>query len=47
MYFHSSLLDDIEMYEKQKPFRLADFTAMSHFLNVFLYKAVIGNLFGN
>lgn len=35
------------MYEKQKPFRLADFTAMSHFLNVFLYKAVIGNLFGN
>lgn len=36
----------MEMYEKQKPFRLADFAAMSNFLNIFLYKAVLGNLFG-
>lgn len=40
------LLDDIEMYEKQRLFRLGDFVALSHFLNVFLYKAVLGNLFG-
>ncbi|XP_066246822.1 ubiquitin-protein ligase E3B [Euwallacea similis] len=45
MTHYITLLDDIEMYEKQKPFRLADFVAMSSFLNVFLYKAVTGNLF--
>ncbi|CAG9759771.1 unnamed protein product [Ceutorhynchus assimilis] len=45
MTHYVTLLDDMEMYEKQKPFRLADFVAMSNFLNVFLYKGVLGNLF--
>lgn len=36
----------MEMYEKQNPFKLSDFVVMSNFLNVFLYKAVMGNLFG-
>lgn len=44
LYFR--ILDDMEMYEKQTPFKLSDFIAMSNFLNLFLYKAVIGNLFG-
>lgn len=34
------------MYEQQHPFKLSDFIVMSGFLNVFLYKAVLGNLFG-
>lgn len=34
------------MYEQQNPFKLSDFVAMSTFLNMFLYKAVLGNLFG-
>lgn len=41
-----SILDDMEMYEQQHPFKLPDFVQMSGFLNVFLYKAVMGNLFG-
>ncbi|XP_060527674.1 ubiquitin-protein ligase E3B [Cylas formicarius] len=45
MTHYVTLLDDMEMYEKQEPFRLCDFVAMSNFLNVFLYKAVLGNLF--
>ncbi|KAH1003133.1 ubiquitin-protein ligase E3B isoform X1 [Dendroctonus ponderosae] len=45
MTHYVTLLDDIEMYEKQRLFRLGDFVALSHFLNVFLYKAVLGNLF--
>ncbi|XP_050304811.1 ubiquitin-protein ligase E3B [Anthonomus grandis grandis] len=45
MTHYVTLLDDMEMYEKQKPFRLADFVTMSNFLNIFLYKAVLGNLF--
>jgi len=41
-----SILDDMEMYEHQDPFKLMDFIAMSYFLNQFLYKAVLTNLFG-
>lgn len=41
-----SILDDMEMYEQQNPFQLMDFIVMSSFLNMFLYKAVLGNLFG-
>lgn len=41
-----SILDDMEMYEQQKPFKLTDFIVMSNFFNLFLYKAVSGNLFG-
>lgn len=40
------ILDDLEMYEQQKPFRLTDYVNMSTFLNHFLYKGVLGNLFG-
>lgn len=36
----------MEMYEQQNPFKLSDFNAMSNFINIFLYKAVLGNLFG-
>lgn len=36
----------MEMYEQQKPFKLNDFILLSNFLNMFLYKAVLGNLFG-
>jgi ubiquitin-protein ligase E3 B len=35
------------MYEQQNPFKLTDFIVLSTFLNTFLYKAVLGNLFGN
>lgn len=41
-----SILDDMEMYEHQDPFKLTDFITMSYFLNQFLYKAVLTNLFG-
>lgn len=37
----------MEMYEQQDPFKLTDFVTMSYFLNQFLYKAVLNNLFGN
>ena len=40
------ILDDLEMYEQQTPFRLTDYVNMSSFLNYFLYKGVLGNLFG-
>lgn len=36
----------MEMYEQQEPFKLTDFITMSYFLNQFLYKAVLTNLFG-
>lgn len=36
----------MEMYEQQDPFKLTDFITMSYFLNQFLYKAVLSNLFG-
>ncbi|CAH2240226.1 jg1784 [Pararge aegeria aegeria] len=41
----SRILDDMEMYEKQDPFKLQDFINMSHFLNMFIYKSIIGQLF--
>lgn len=40
------ILDDMEMYEQQDPFKLSDFVTISYFLNQFLYKAVLNNLFG-
>ncbi|XP_067010981.1 ubiquitin-protein ligase E3B isoform X2 [Anabrus simplex] len=45
MTHYVTILDDLEMYEQQKPFRLSDYVAMSYFLNHFLYKAVLANLF--
>lgn len=35
-----TLLDDVEMYEKQTPFALAHYAAMSTFVNNFLYRAI-------
>lgn len=46
IYISSSILDDLEMYEQQNPFKVSDFVVMSNFLNLFLYRAVLGNLFG-
>lgn len=46
MTHYVTILDDMEMYEQQEPFKLNDFVVMSNFLNTFLYKAVLGNLFG-
>ncbi|CAH1986182.1 unnamed protein product [Acanthoscelides obtectus] len=45
MAHYVTILDDMEMYEQQNPFNLSDFVVMSNFLNVFLYRAVMGNLF--
>lgn len=36
----------MEMYEQQEPFKLQDFINMSLFLNVFVYKTVMGQLLG-
>lgn len=40
------ILDDMEMYEQQNPFKLQDFINMSQFLNMFVYKSIMGQLFG-
>lgn len=45
MTHYVTILDDLEMYEQQTPFRLIDYVNMSSFLNCFLYKGVLGNLF--
>ncbi|KAF6203973.1 hypothetical protein GE061_002311 [Apolygus lucorum] len=45
MTHYVTILDDIEMYEQQNPFKLNDFITMSNFLNQFLYKGILNNLF--
>ncbi|XP_050531707.1 ubiquitin-protein ligase E3B isoform X2 [Daktulosphaira vitifoliae] len=45
MSHYITILDDIEMYEQQKPFVLRDYILMSSFLNIFLYKGISQNLF--
>ncbi|XP_065343486.1 ubiquitin-protein ligase E3B [Cloeon dipterum] len=45
MNHYITILDDIEMYEQQKPFRMGDYVLMSNFLNQFAYKAVLTGLF--
>lgn len=45
MTHYVTILDDIEMYEQQNPFKLCDFIALSNFLNTFLYKGILNNLF--
>ncbi|VVD04422.1 unnamed protein product, partial [Leptidea sinapis] len=45
MTHYVTILDDMEMYEKQEPFKLSDFVNMSAFLNMFIYKSIIGQLF--
>ncbi|XP_014204707.1 ubiquitin-protein ligase E3B [Copidosoma floridanum] len=39
-----TILDDVEMYEKQDPFKLSEYVDMSYFLNYFLYKSITNNL---
>lgn len=39
-----TILDDMEMYEKQKPFSVADYAAMAYFLNNFIYKLIHNGL---
>lgn len=41
-----SVLDDIEMYEEQKPFTLLEFCNISSFLNHFMFKAIWSGLAG-
>ncbi|XP_054008078.1 ubiquitin-protein ligase E3B isoform X2 [Hylaeus anthracinus] len=45
MTHYVTILDDMEMYEQQEPFKITDFVTISYFLNQFLYKAVLNNLF--
>ncbi|XP_045491570.1 ubiquitin-protein ligase E3B [Colias croceus] len=45
MTHYVTILDDMEMYEKQEPFKLQDYVNMSLFLNMFIYKSIIGQLF--
>ena len=39
-----TILDDVEMYEKQKPFALGHFIILSTVINQFLFKALWSNL---
>lgn len=39
-----SILDDSELYEKQKPFTLEDLVAISSFLNIFVFRIISNNL---
>ena len=41
-----TILDDIELYENQKPFSLDDLVMISHFLNNFVFKLIWHNLIG-
>ncbi|XP_022183812.2 ubiquitin-protein ligase E3B [Nilaparvata lugens] len=45
MTHYVTILDDIEMYEQQKPFTLQDYVTMSSFLNLFLYRGILTSLF--
>ncbi|XP_048479517.1 ubiquitin-protein ligase E3B isoform X3 [Plutella xylostella] len=45
MTHYVTILDDMEMYEQQEPFKLVDFINMSQFLNLFVYKSIMGQLF--
>lgn len=47
MYLKYRILDDIEMYEQQTPFELADYIGLSYFLNNFLFRGIQESIFGN
>ena len=40
MVYLLTLLDDVEMYEKQTPFHLSAYVTLSSFVNNFLYQAI-------
>ncbi|KAF7489826.1 Ubiquitin-protein ligase E3B [Sarcoptes scabiei] len=39
-----TILDDIELYENQRPFKIEDLVQISHFLNNFVFKMIWHNL---
>lgn len=41
----NSILDDVEMYEQQPVFHTNDFIQLTGFLNTFLYKGIINEIF--
>jgi len=45
MLFYRTL-DDMEMYEKEKLFRLQDYVKISEFLNSFVFRVIWNNLIG-
>ncbi len=45
-FFFYRILDDIEMYEKSKPFSLENLVAISNFLNYFIFRTIWNNLIG-
>lgn len=45
MTHYVTILDDMEMYEQQEPFKLQDFINMALFLNMFVYKSIMNQLF--
>lgn len=42
--FNYRTLDDIEMYEQQKVFKMEDYVKMSEFLNLFVFRIIWNNL---
>ncbi|XP_031779888.1 ubiquitin-protein ligase E3B isoform X3 [Nasonia vitripennis] len=45
MNHYITILDDIEMYEQQDPFKLSDLICLSNFLNQFLYTMILDDSF--
>ncbi len=41
-----TILDDMEMYDQQDPFKLSDYVTLSNFLNMFLYRSIYNQLIG-
>ena len=41
-----TILDDMEMYDQQEPFKITDYITLSNFLNLFLYRSIHNQLFG-
>lgn len=44
--FFGRILDDVELYEQQKPFFLEDLVSISSFLNLLVFKLIWNNLIG-
>lgn len=44
--FFRRILDDVELYEQQKPFMLEDLVSISSFLNQLVFKLIWNNLIG-
>ncbi|XP_034250724.1 ubiquitin-protein ligase E3B [Thrips palmi] len=40
-----TILDDMEMYDQQEPFKITDYVTLSNFLNLFLYRSIYNQLF--